>query len=65
MEKGPHTLEYLCSIGSVVYPTGALLNISLYMAWMQTVHLESFCVYPSITDYDSRIHISELSVPCS
>ena len=31
--------------------TGTLMNLCLCLAWMQTVHIESLCVYPSIRDF--------------
>ena len=30
--------------------TGTLMNLSLCLAWMQMVHIDSSCVYPSIRD---------------
>jgi hypothetical protein len=48
IEKGPHTAEYTSSKGPVVRLTGTLMNLCLCLAWMQTVHIESSCVYPPI-----------------
>jgi len=48
VEKEPHTSEYTSSKGFVVHLTGTLMNLSLCLAWMQAVHIESSCVYPLI-----------------
>jgi len=34
-----------------VHLTGTLINLCLYLAWMQIVHIESSCVCPSIRDF--------------
>jgi len=51
VEKGPHTSECTSSKGFVVRLTGTLMNLCLCLAWMQTVHIESSCVYPTIRDF--------------
>jgi len=47
-KKGRHTFECTCSNGFVLSLTGTLTKFSLCLAWMQTVHIESWCVYPLI-----------------
>jgi len=51
VENGPHTSECTSSKGFVVRLTGTLMNLCLCLAWMQTVHIESSCVYPLIRDF--------------
>ena len=48
MEKGLHTSECTSSKGFVVRLTGTLMNLCLCLAWMQTVHIQSSCLYPPI-----------------
>ena len=48
VEKGPHISECTSSKGFIVRLTGTLMNLCLCLAWMQTVHIESSCVYPTI-----------------
>jgi len=51
VEKGPHTSECTSSQGFVVRLTGTLMNLCLCLAWMQTVHIVSSCVYPLTRDF--------------
>jgi len=51
VEKGPHTSKCTSSKGFVVRLTGTLMSLCLCLAWMQTVHIESLCVYLSIRDF--------------
>ena len=49
--KGPHTSDGTSSKGFVVRLTGTLMSFCFCLAWKQTVHIESSCVYPSIRDF--------------
>ena len=50
LEGALHTCDCTSSKGFVVCFTGTLMNLVLCMAWMQTVHIESSFVYPSIRE---------------
>ena len=56
--KGPHTSECTSSKGFVVHLTATLMNLCLRLAWMQTVHIESSCVYLTIR------HFMAVGLPC-
>jgi len=44
----PPASECTSSKGFVVGLNGPLMNLCLYLAWMQTAHIESLCVHPPI-----------------
>jgi hypothetical protein len=49
--KDQHTSKCTSSKGFVARLTGTLMNLCMSGAWMQTVHIESLCVYPTIRDF--------------
>jgi len=51
VEMGPHKSQCSISKGFVVLWTGTLMRLFLWLAWMQTAHIESSCVNPSIRDF--------------
>ena len=51
VEKSLHTSECASLKGFVVRLNGTIMNVCLLLTCMQTLHIESSCVYLSITDF--------------